>query len=78
MHSAFVFRNVYSQNKTFSTYRHFLFRMKMSALDSVEKNVRPHDITSYVVGKLTELLVKLTLLRQVQTCKRLQIVYQIP
>ena len=78
MHSAFVFRKVYSQNKTFSTYRHFLFRMKMSALDSVEKNVRPHDITSYVVGKLTELLIKLTLLRQVQTCKRLQIVYQIP
>ena len=78
MHSAFVIRNVYSQNKTFSTYRHFLFRMKMSALDSVEKNVRTHDITSYVVGKLTELLVKLTLLRQVQTCKWLQIVYQIP
>ena len=69
MHSAFVFRNVYSQNKTFSTYFHFLFRMKMSALDSVEKTMRTHDITSYVVGKLTELLVKLTLLRQVQTCK---------
>ena len=69
MHSAFVLRNVYSQNKTFSTYLHFLFRMKMSALDSVEKNVRTHDITSYVVGKLTELFVKLTLLRQVQTCK---------
>ena len=69
MHSAFVFCNVYSQNKTFSTYLHFLFRMKMSALDSVEKTVRTHDITSYVVGKLTELLIKLTLLRQVQTCK---------
>ena len=69
MHSAFVFRNVYSQSKTFSTYLHFLFRMKMSALDSVEKTVRTHDINAYVVGKLTELLVKLTLLRQVQTCK---------
>lgn len=69
MLNAFVFRNVYSQNMTFSTHLHFLLRMKMSALDSVEKNVRTHDITSYVVGKLTELLVKLTLLRQVQTCK---------
>ena len=77
MLNAFVFRNVYSQNMTFSTHLHFLLRMKMS-LDSVEKNVRRHDITSYVVGKLTELLVKLTLLRQVQTCKGLQIVYQIP
>ena len=69
MLNAFVFRNVYSQNMTFSTHLHFLFRMKISAFDSVENTVRTHDINAYVVGKLTELLVKLTLLRQVQTCK---------
>ena len=42
---AFV-RNAHSRIHDFLTHLHFLFKRKMSALDSVNKTVKTHDITS--------------------------------